>query len=253
MPSPFPGMNPWLEGYLWPDLHQTLAHKIRQQLVPQLQPKYFASLQTTVYLDYAPEQEIGILYPDIEVRRKRAEEPPGEYTSGISPVTATAPFPNIKWQLPYLEIRDRERQQMVTVIEILSPINKKPPGLEQYREKRLKLHQAQVHLLEIDLLRRGKRLAHQTVVTQADYMVSLTRAQQDITQYWAFQLEEAMPVVPVPLLAGDEEAILQLQAAFDEAFEEAGYRYSIDYQKAAPPPAFTPSQQEWAEKCLGKQ
>jgi hypothetical protein len=54
------------------------------------------------------------------------------------------------------------------------------------------------------------------------------------------------------LLAGDEDALLQLQAAFDEAFEEAGYRYSIDYQKA-PPPAFTPSQQEWAEKCLGKQ
>jgi hypothetical protein len=253
MPAPFPGMNPWLEGYLWPDLHQTLAHKVRQLLVPQLQPKYFASLQTTVYLDYAPEQEIGILYPDIEVRHKRAEEPPADYGSSISPVTVTAPFPKVEWRLPSIEIRDREHQQMVAIIEILSPINKKAPGLDQYREKRLKLHQAGVHLLEIDLLRRGKRLSTQTLVEQADYLVSLTRAQQDMTQYWTFQLQEKMPVVPVPLLREDEDVVLHLQTAFDQAFEEAGYTYSIDYKKVPPPPAFTPEQERWINERLGKQ
>ena len=65
MPSPFPGMDPYLEGYLWPDVHSALAHKIRQQLAPQIQPKYVARLEISVIEDSSPEAEIGIMYPDV--------------------------------------------------------------------------------------------------------------------------------------------------------------------------------------------
>ena len=67
MPSPFPGMDPYLEGYLWPDVHSALAYKIRQQLAPQIQPKYVARLEISVIEDYSPEAEIGIMYPDVKV------------------------------------------------------------------------------------------------------------------------------------------------------------------------------------------
>ena len=42
MPSPFPGMDPYLEGYLWSDVHQSLAAQIKRQLVPFISPRYVA-------------------------------------------------------------------------------------------------------------------------------------------------------------------------------------------------------------------
>ena len=44
MPSPFPGMDPYLEGNLWPDVHQALASEIRRQLANQLRPRYAVRL-----------------------------------------------------------------------------------------------------------------------------------------------------------------------------------------------------------------
>jgi hypothetical protein len=67
MPSPFPGMDPYLEGYLWPDVPQALASKIRQQLTPLVRPRYTARLAVYVIEDRTPELEVGIMYPDVEV------------------------------------------------------------------------------------------------------------------------------------------------------------------------------------------
>ena len=75
MPSPFPGMDPYLEGYLWPDVHSALAHTIRQQLAPQIQPKYVARLEISVIEDQSPAAEIGIMYPDVEVIKTTASRP----------------------------------------------------------------------------------------------------------------------------------------------------------------------------------
>lgn len=36
MPSPFPGMDPYLEGHLWPDVHNSLAYLISVQLTPRV-------------------------------------------------------------------------------------------------------------------------------------------------------------------------------------------------------------------------
>lgn len=67
MPSPFPGMDPYLEGHLWPDVHAAIASKIRQQLVPKLRPRYAARLEIYVTEDSSPDEDIGILYPDVQV------------------------------------------------------------------------------------------------------------------------------------------------------------------------------------------
>ncbi len=69
MPSPFPGMDPYLEATLWPDVHNALVRKLRTFLTRQLRPKYTARLEIHIVEDTYPESEIGILYPDVEVRQ----------------------------------------------------------------------------------------------------------------------------------------------------------------------------------------
>ena len=142
MPSPFPGMDPYLEGYLWPDVHSALAHTIRPQLAPQIQPRDVARLGISVIEDQSPAAEIGIMYPDVEVIKVRASRPAPPETPGdivgaaVTPITAplTIPLPQVR--LATVEIRDVAQNILVTSIEILSPVNKREPHLSQYRQKR---------------------------------------------------------------------------------------------------------------------
>lgn len=60
MPSPFPGMDSYLEGYLWPDVHHRLATEISRRLTPRIKPRYVARLEIYVIEDSTPEAEIGI-------------------------------------------------------------------------------------------------------------------------------------------------------------------------------------------------
>ncbi len=105
MPSPFPGMDPYLEGYLWPDVHQALANKFRQQLAPQIQPNYVARLEISVIEDVTFTAEVGVMYPDVEVLKiKQASPPPPTPTGGAAVLEAesiltaplTIPLPRVR-------------------------------------------------------------------------------------------------------------------------------------------------------------
>lgn len=51
MPSPFPGMDPYLESpHLWPDVHHGLITEIQHFLNPRLRPNYFARVELRVYI-----------------------------------------------------------------------------------------------------------------------------------------------------------------------------------------------------------
>src|SRR5215471_11000516 len=136
MPSTFPGMDPYLEGYLWPDVHQALAAKIRQQLAPRLRPRYVTRLGLAVLSDEPDEAEVKIMYPDIEVLRGRRVErsaTPGIGSVVIAPPTLAAPLvlPRLDMRVPHIEVREVATNELVTVIEILSPINKREPNLSK--------------------------------------------------------------------------------------------------------------------------
>jgi hypothetical protein len=256
MASPFPGMDPFLEGYLWPDVHNELASKIRRQLMPLIQPDYFAHLNIYIVEDMHPESDVGVLYPDVEVMFKgsksKSKEPiPAYGHAGFSTPTATIAFRTpIEVKIPVIEIKNAANQKLVTAIEILSPVNKKSSGLEQYRQKRIKLHRSGVHLLEIDLLRRGTRAVQHPELEKADYFVALTRAGQSTTDLWTISLKDVLPVVPVPLVAPDPDVPLDLQRALREVYEEAAYHISIDYAAAIPPPKLSEEDSEWVKKLL---
>jgi hypothetical protein len=249
-------MDPYLEGYLWPDVHSALAHKIRQQLAPQIQPKYVARLEISIIEDYSPEAEIGIMYPDVEVIKVSSRSHSSPLVPGdmggevVSPITAplTIPLPQVR--LTTVALRDVAQNILVTSIEILSPINKREPNLSHYRQKRERLREAHVHLLEIDLLRRGTRAWMHPRLPQASYLVLLTRAQANVVEVWPIALPEPLPILPVPLRSPDPDAVLDLSAALQAVYDEAFYQLSIDYTQDPPPPALSNEEMAWLSTQL---
>ncbi len=266
MPSPFPGMDPYLEGYLWPDVHQSLASMIRRLLTPRLGRRYVARLDVYVVEDADPGAEIGIMYPDVEVVSALPERAPREARpmAGVpvgagtqrapdaagDVVTLAAPLSvplmdAVEVRLVSVEIRDTAGNTLVTTIEILSPINKRDPGLAAYRRKRRRLYQAEVHLLELDLIRRGTRPVAHPRIPDVPYLVALTRAGAGQVDVWPIGLRDPLPTVPIPLLAPDPDIPLDLSACLRTVYDEAAYERSIDYSAPPPPPALLAADAAW--------
>jgi hypothetical protein len=248
-------MDPYLEGYLWPDVHTALANKIRQQLAPQIQPKYVARLEISVIEDYSSEAEIGIMYPDVEIIKVGASRsvPPLQGIEGAAStprLTASLTIPLPQVRVATVTIRDVAQNILITSIEILSPVNKREPNASRYRDKRERLRAAQVHLLEIDLLRRGSRAWRHPRLPDVPYLVLLTRAQVSAVEAWPIKLQDPLPTLPVPLRSPDPEAVLDLSAALRAIYDEALYHLSIDYTQDPPPPPFPPEDLAWLRTQL---
>lgn len=253
MPSPFPGMDPYIEGDLWQEFHETLANAIRAQLLPALQPKYVALLAKRYILDQPVMGVMGTgyeqrpFYPDVHVAQPAGS--PALPPSGVR-LAVHAPTVEVISPLPEevpttsVEIRDVADRRLVTVIEILSLGNKVGGGAEQYQERRLGILRTQTHLLEVDLIRRGARIPVAGRLPPAPYYVYLSRFQRrPRTEVWAVRLQEPLPVVPVPLLPPDEDVALDLQAALTACFELVGYERLLNYSE--PPPPLPEAEAEW--------
>jgi len=260
MPSPLPGMDPYLEGYLWPDVHHRLATQISDQLMPMLRPRYVARIEIQMVPDETPEAEIGIMYPDVEIvrARQRDTELPaaagtGALTAEARPITPTSlsvPLLDVEVRLATVEIRDTAQNRLVTSIEILSPVNKREPGLSKYRDKRRQLQAADVHILEIDLLRRGQRPLVHPRIPQSAYRITLIRAGARCADIWSINLQDSLPVVPVPLRAPDEDIPLDLATAFATIYDRAAYDLSLNYDEPPPPPQLSAEEHAWLRQRL---
>jgi len=241
MKSPFIGMDPYLEGSLWSDVHHGLIGELKKILVPLIRPKYVARVERYVVKDTSPQKDAGIMYPDVGVylNKNRVEEPMiayGHQRLPTPPTISIALVTPIEVRIPILEIRDADNNQLVTVIEVLSFINKRKPGLEPYLIKRETLHKKGVHLLEIDLLRRGTRPFEHPDLKDALYVIALTRGLGAKTDIWMMDLTTTLPVVPIPLKGNDSDVFVDIQKALSQVYEDSGFDLSIDYTKAPPPP-----------------
>jgi len=155
----------------------------------------------------------------------------------------TVPLGNPQVQITTVEVRDVAHNQLVTSIEILSPVNKRDPARAAYRLKRDRLRVGGVHLLEIDLLRRGLRTIAHPRIPDTQYRVTLVRSRADVAEVWPIRLADRLPAVPVPLLAPDPDVPLELASALSAIYEEAAYELSVDYGQ--PPPPFSAEETEW--------
>jgi hypothetical protein len=142
----------------------------------------------------------------------------------------------------WVEIRDAKRRTLVTAIEPLSPFNKRGQGRLEYLQKRDALLASPAHLIEIDLLRKGRRLPMRRKLPDAEYFIFVSRAgQRPITGVWPVRLQDPLPEVPVPLLKGDPDAVLDLQKALQNIYDSLRYDLEIDYRRSPDVP-FTKSQ-----------
>jgi hypothetical protein len=122
---------------------------------------------------------------------------------------------------------------LVTAIEILSPTNKRGEGYQEYLDKRRRLLLSTAHLIEIDLLRHGRRVPTQEPLPPASYFVFLSRAEQrPIMDVWPIQLTMILPTIPVPLLPEDEDTTLDLQLALTTIYDALNYDLSVNYTQS---------------------
>lgn len=149
-----------------------------------------------------------------------------------------------------IEIRDVVQRRLVTAIEILSPTNKRGEGRAEYLAKRRRLLLSSAHLMEIDLLRGGERVPMQQPLPTAHYFVLLSRAEnRPLVDVWSLTLHDRLPTVPIPLLAGDADVPLDVQAAFDAACDLLGRDLLINYRQPPEQP-LSDEDAAWVETLL---
>ena len=259
MPSPFPGMDPYIEqSRIWVDFHARLADEISANLNRQIRPAYFARL--TPYITYEvveiSRSRLQGIRPDVGVMLR---EPALPYAGAAA--VLDAPVESIvKMEAPLellsVEIYHAADEYLVTAIEILSPVNKQPrhAAYRDYRRKRQELLRSDVHFIELDFLRAGERSPLERPVPAAAYYASLSRVgQHPFISVWPIPLSGRLPTIPVPLAGSDPDALLNLGQIVASVYERGGYDAQIDYRQPVPPPALTEEEAAWVDELLNRQ
>jgi hypothetical protein len=258
MPSPFPGMDPYLETpSLWPDVHHGLIGQIQAALNPILLPRYVARVELRIYI--SDEDDLGreALVPDVRVEdaplRKKAKRPKknGAGLAIAEPLIVPVLFDE-EIKEARLEIKHLETESLVTVMEVLSPTNKirGSRGRESFMEKRREVLSGPAHWVEIDLLRAGTPSVTRPPLVPSDYRVLVSRAgKRNKARYWPVSVRQPLPVVGVPLRGDDADAPLDLGAVFRAAYDAAAYQVSVDY-RGDPEPPLAAADAAWAHQLL---
>ena len=252
MPSPFPGMNPYLEQEaVWHDFHQRFIPRAADALTSQVRPGYIVTVDSHVYLHELPAEARRLVgSPDVSVAVTGSPgnvRPAGSISGGA--VLGIVPLPVDAEKDSYIQIRDREGRELVTVVELLSPSNKAPgPDREQYLAKRREVLASGVHLVEIDLLRGWPRLPAEGL-PQCDYCIMVSRAKErPRVQFWPATLRDTLPIIPVPLRDADGDATLDVQQILQQVYDGAGYEDYI--YRGRPWPRLRPDDEAWARQFL---
>ncbi|HEY83635.1 MAG TPA: DUF4058 family protein [Chloroflexi bacterium] len=257
--SPFPGMDPYLEAPdMWPDVHERLITIFAEQLAPNLAPSYVAELNTQIVIDrvFDGPSEEKIMLPDVTVAQ--APENFGGVAVAAPPI-APAPLRlfapmNVPTRLVCAYIRLRETNRLVTVIKLLSPVNKRPggSGRREYLEKRNAYFDAPAHLVEIDLLRQWPRMPLEGVLPKSDYLAIVCKMhERRACDVWPISVQHPLPVLPIPLLDPDPPVPLDMGQALRTAYQRARYDLRIDYSKP-PTPLLAPEDRAWAEGLVAQ-
>ena len=255
MPSPFPGMDPYIERpAIWPDFHDGLIASIRGELQPHLRPRYAAVTQERLYLV----QSHRSVYPDIAVM----ESPPPSWHGNSGSVAVLETDLSVVFELdeeeirePFIEIVEASGGRIVTAIEVVSPTNKdRGDGQGAYEKNREEYWDAGTNLVEIDLLRSGPSVVKVAPykldkLRPFDYVVAVSRRRPGQHEVYAFPLERRLPRVAIPLLKGDPDVVLDLQVPFNRCWEEGPYPALSRYDE--PPPGDMPAERvEWCQLRL---
>ena len=262
MPSPFPGMDPFVEHpVFFPGLHGAMHFCIREALQAVLPEPYVAEINERVWVEPSA-RSIG---PDSIVIHGQGNGPEAD---GVATAIATRSEPLIfevfddEYREAFIEVSTRLRdgtERIVTTIEVLSPSNKTPgeKGQELYLEKQRELLNSYIHLVEIDLLRGGEHTTPMSLerlrykAGAFDYHVSLHRFDDPGRFYiYAWKLDSPLPEIAVPLLPGDGAVPLDLQAVFTRSYDTGPYRRRVRYDVSRLDPPLDAERAAWAKQVI---
>lgn len=256
MPSPFPGMDPYLEDpAFWPDFHSRFLAHCADWLGDRLPGGYEARVNERLRLLEMPSEREKQLLPDIAVihdpmaRRPIPTSSPGRGLATLEPVVMPMPE-TAEVRDVWIEIFHRPERSLVTVIELLSPTNKTGIGFGEYMARRRSLVQQHIHLVELDLLVGGERLPFPKRLPRGDYYAYVSREEKDFNvevYYWS--VRDKLPQIPVPLRRPDPDFLLDLAALVNQTYERGHYARSLRYD-ASPPGPLAPEDVAWAQQKL---
>ncbi|MBM4071822.1 MAG: DUF4058 family protein [Planctomycetes bacterium] len=253
MPSPFPGMDPYLEhSVLWEGFHARMIPAMANALQPALDPRYIATVEERVFIE-GPQRRV----PDIWVQK--VEEAVGN-TAVAEPMVDTG----IVVEIDDLEIHQKRveildlysNMKLVGIIELVSPTNKRAgPGRVSYLDKQKEILSRDCHLVEIDLHRTGEHVVSIPEWRAAefkpyDYLSCVSRwpLRRRFTLY-PTPLRQRLPRLNIPLSAPDADVTLDLQAVLEQVDADGRYAKRIQYDQPCQPP-LSAADQQWATERI---
>ena len=252
--SPFPGMDPYLEEH-WRDVHHRFLTYACDDLQEHLPPDLRARLEERVYVE--PDAGGRGAYPDVRVVERpgrKANTGPATEIHAVQPLVIYADSEPVTEG--FIEIIDvGSGNRVVTVFELLSDTNKQPgEGQDLYRRKQREYLQGDVNLVEIDLLRSGKRVlavspSRIPPAYRTTYQVCVTCSSRPRSyERYRLPLSESLPAIRVPLRSTDADVLLDLQTLIDRCYHHGRYD-DIDY-RTDPRPPLEPADAAWARDWL---
>ena len=250
MPSPFPGVDPFIEQQEWQDFHTTFNTVIREQIALRLDSRYLVRVERRVYVEPAELEEpprwadVAVLLTDDDAASGTSAAVAS--SSNVATVECEIPMP-LERRETYLVIREAATMKIITVIETLSPANKRSGsiGRRKYLRKRNTILETRTHLVELDLLRGGQRLPMNSLLPRGDFYAIISRGdRRPRATVFAWTLRDAVPTIPIPLKKGDPDVSLDLQAACSTVYDRARYDRSLKYASPLVPP-LSPADADW--------
>jgi Protein of unknown function (DUF4058) len=258
--SPFPGMDPYLEyPAFWSSFHTRLMVAIAEAIEPQLSPQYYVDVESRTYQGDESGSDLLIGIPDAIVAARQLDKAAPTRSSVEDTVVVTQPRPElVEVPMPievkerYLEVREMGTDQVITVIELLSPKNKRQgEGRMAYEKKRRLILGSETHLVELDLLRGSKPMTILGMRSLYSYRVLISRSQdRPKAELYGITLQQPLPSFPIPLKPDEPEPIVPLQVVFERLYERLRYGTRIDYHQPVPPPKLAQPDQQWVDELL---
>jgi hypothetical protein len=251
MPSPFPGMDPYLESQpFWGDLHSSMIAVMKGELNRRLPENYTAWSDIYIWL-HEPDAETRKGKPDVFFATASKAKKPRSVATLPAPSTTILPAVRREGNR-YLKIKEVRSERVVTVIELLSPTNKEPgEDRDAFQAKRNEYLANRTNIVEIDLLRAGLRLPlGEPPPERSDYYALVCRAVDfPKTALWTFSVRQPLPEIAVPLNPVDGYVSLPLQKCFTAAYELGSYPKAVDYRRP-PRVSLSDADAEWARQLL---
>jgi hypothetical protein len=233
-------------------MHARLIVAIANQLQPKVDPRYIASVEERVFIS-GPQRRL----PDVWIQKVPTAEGATPLPEFDSDTAVIVEVENLEIHETRVEILDSyNAMKLIALIEVVSPTNKMAgPGRVSYKAKQTETLARECHLIEIDLLRRGRHVLcipewRVKPLNPFDYLCCVSPwPTRNRFALYPRTLRERLPRMKIPLAGDDPDTVLDLQSALEQVYVEGRYGRRIRYHDKCKP-RLSPRDQTWANETI---